>query len=79
MPTNYDIEYPKLQQKCQRLQARVEALEGIVTEAVGVCDDLIEKTDVYLGINDAYERHDLWEKRVQALSAREQEKGDANG
>lgn len=28
MAINYAIEYPKLQQKCQRLQARVEALEG---------------------------------------------------
>ena len=54
-----------------RLLARVEALEGLVTEAVGVCDDLIAKTDVYLGINDAYKRHDLWEKKLQALAATE--------
>ena len=57
----------------ERLQARVEALEGLVTEAAGVCDDLITKTDVYLGINDAYKRHDLWEKKLQALAATEQE------
>ena len=55
----------------ERLQARVEALEGLVTEAAGVCDDLIAKTDVYLGINDAYKRHDLWEKKLQALAATE--------
>jgi len=33
MPTNYDIEYPKLQQKCQRLQARVEVLECVLDAA----------------------------------------------
>lgn len=52
----------------ERLQSRVAELESALREGLEVADDLIEKTDIYLGINDAYDRHDAWEKQAkQAL------------
>jgi len=50
------------------LLTRVKKLESLITEAVGVCNDLITKTDVYLGVNEAYRRHDAWKKKVHAMN-----------
>ena len=60
-----------LSSQLQNADAQIIALttEGkimreLLAEADEVCNDLINKTDLYLGINDAYERHDKWETRL---------------
>ena len=56
------------------LEAENEHLRAALEEGLEVANDLINKTDIYLGINDAYDRHDKWEKQAaKALN------GDSDG
>jgi len=50
-----------------KLKKRIEKLEAALTEAVHVADDAFEKTDVYLGYNDAVQRHAKWIAQVSEL------------
>lgn len=44
--------------------SRINTLQDLLKEALEVVEDLRTKTDVYLGINDAFDRSEQWERAV---------------